>query len=114
MVAIKKQGTKAKNFWEEPLFYLIIGAGLLGYSGEILSSLGMNISDEETASLVGSVVIFSIGTVILIFFVKNYKAVLGILGVLIILGLIFGLIGWFFALPATTIIIILLILILMK
>jgi hypothetical protein len=86
----------------------------LGYSGEILRSFGVNVSDEEMASYVGSVVIYSIIAAVLIFTLKNYKIVLIILGILIMIGLIFGFIGWFFALPATTIIIILLVLILFK
>ncbi|SRR6266498_1637197 len=111
----KTPDSKAKkDFWKDPLFYLLIGVILLSSSGEILRSHGVNISDKEINSMVGSTVIFSIAAVILIFAVKNYKFILVILGILVMLGLIFGFIGWFFALPATTIIIILLVLILFK
>ena len=111
---MKNQDSKAKNFWEDPVFYFIIGGILLIYSGNILRSFGVNISDEEIESTVGAAIIFSFVTAILIFFVKNYKVILSILGILILLGLLFGAISWFFALPATTIIIILLVLILLK
>jgi hypothetical protein len=111
---LKRQENKVKNFWEEPLFYIILVAIFLSSSGNLLRSWGVNISDEEIRNAISSVIGYSIIAVILVAILKNYKVVLIILGVLIIIGLVFGFVGWFFALPATTIIIILLVLILLK
>lgn len=105
---------KKKNFWEEPLFWFLVGAGLLGYSGEILRGLGFVVSDQEVASIVGWTVILGIIGLISFFAIKNYKVVLILLAIIVIAGLFFGIVGWFFALPATTIIIVLLILLLLK
>jgi hypothetical protein len=113
-VDTEKLNDKEKNFWEEPIFYFIVGAILLSSSGYFLRSLGVDISDEGIEEIIGSVVIFSIVTAVLIFGVNNYKFIRSILGILILIGFIFGVIGWLIALPATTIIIILLVLILLK
>jgi hypothetical protein len=110
----KKDNNLVKNFWEEPAFYFIVGAIILTISGNLLRSWGVNISDEEIENIISSAIGYSILAVILFFLIKNYKVVLSLVGVLIIIGLIFGIISWFFALPATTIIIILLILLVFK
>lgn len=112
--AMLKKINRKRNFWTEPLFWFLIGACLLSYSGEILRRLGFVISEQEVASIAGWTVILAIAGFVFFVAIKNYKVVLMLLAIIVIIGLFFGAVSWFFALPATTIIIILLILLLLK
>ena len=60
-MGVKKQDNKAKNFWEDPAFYFLVGFVLLVSLGDILRYFGVNISEEESNSIIGSVILFSIG-----------------------------------------------------
>src|SRR3989344_7450451 len=105
---------KKKNFWDEPLFHLLVGIGILAYSENILGSLGFTVNDQGIASIIGSIIILGVIGLTFYLAIKSYKIVLALLAIIVVLALIFGMVSWFFALPATTIIIILLILILLK
>lgn len=105
---------KERNYWQKPLFWYFVALGLLMFIGPLLSGLGFAVNEDMFAPIVGQLIVLGIIGLVLFIFIKNYKLVLIILTIILLIGLLLGILGWFFTLPATTIIIILLILLFLK
>ena len=103
-----------REFYQEPLFWFLVICGLISQTGQILRGFGIAINQQQLNTIVGSTVVYGILGLVGFIIIKNYKLVLTLLGVLVLLGLSMGVVNWFFALPATTIIIILLLILVFR